>query len=227
MPEQAALGNWLTTPSNSSNTLTVIGVASQEIWREDEILAAKVDAARRVAMFHSLYGVIIHRVGPYSFERTANFEFGTNYTEFIEQLRFDPEHDVKRYGGAVLVRFSYTTRVTPVNFVFRHDGRGRPEWLVTHILPDVPGYIAMVGFAGNQMWLRSTIMQSLENAAERMIAAISTRVRLEQIYVSGFGLVPYAYLTSEAALRNFRVLEFWIDPTNGSVHTLAIARLAE
>ena len=220
--------------SNSQDgILVVIGVASRHVMRDDEIAAAKNDAAQKVAMFHGMVGGVesTMRTGVgifgFYFNSQTSIRNIVDYEQFIERLQFDPDRDVLVMDGGTLVRFSYAARVARVNFIGTINTDGRLNWLDGHFLPELDGYIAAVGVSQNQIWLRDTVMISAQAAALRIIESISTRLQTSYVYVSGHGLVSETRTISEGNVDNFRVLEFWIDPRNGHVYTLGIARFVQ
>jgi len=56
MKEQYETGHWIVKPSGGA--LTVIGVSNPMLKRQDEIAAAKEDAARKAAMYFYIQGRI-------------------------------------------------------------------------------------------------------------------------------------------------------------------------
>jgi len=214
-------------------TLVVIGVASRHVRRDDEIAAAKNDAAQKVAMFHGMRGSVesIMRTGRdifgFYFNSQTSIRNIADYEQFIDRLQFDPDRDVLVTDGVTLVRFSYAARVARVNFIGTINADGRPNWLDGQYLPELDGYIAAVGVSQNQIWLRDTVMISAQTAALRIIENMSTRLWAAYVYVSGHGLVTETITISEGIVENFRVLEFWVNPRNGHVYTLGIARFVE
>ena len=221
---------WSTVSQDGS--LVVIGVASRHLRREDEILAARYDAARKVAMFYGIQGNIE------SFLRTDGSLLGftndsyitletvVDHESFIERLYFDPENDVFVLDNGTLVRFSYPVYVSPIIFSSTLDKNGCPNWINGDNLPEINGYVAAVGTAQNQMWLRDTVMRSIHSAAARMIENMSAIVQSEVIEIQTMMIIN-SRIRSKGTLENFRILELWIDPVNGHVYTLGIARFVE
>ena len=150
----------------------------------------------------------------------------SDYGQFIDLLHFDPDTDVFALNGGTLVRFRYEARVTPVNFAGVIEADGRPSWADGQGLPEVSGYAAAVGLSQNQLWLRDTVIRSAQAAAASIIESSATNVRSE-VTETGMGTASLVTTRSEGFLNNFRILEFWINPENGNVYTLGIARLAE
>ena len=219
--------------NSQDDSLVVIGLASRHVVRDDEIAAAKSDAAQKVAMFHGMSGSVestmrtgVGIFGLY-FNSQTSIRNVVDYEQFIDRLQFDPDRDVLVTDGGTLVRFRYGARVSRANFVGSINAEGRPNWLYGHYLPELDGYIAAVGVSQNQVWLRDTVMISAQATALRIIENMSTRLQSAYVYVSGYGLVTETLTVSEGQVSNFRVLEFWINPGNGHVYTLGIARFVE
>ena len=103
---------------------------------------------------------------------------------------------------------------------------GRPSWANGRGLPEVRGYAAAVGLSQNQLWLRDTVMRSAPIAAASIIEGRVTSVQSE-VTETGIGTASVVTTRSEGFLNNFKVLEFWINPENGYVYTLGIARVAD
>ena len=213
--------------------MVVVGVSSRLVRRADEIEAAKNDAALKVAMFYGMRGTVksFHRSGAGFFDFIAEASIDlepavSDHARFIERLTFDPDRDVLLFDGGTLVRFRYAARVAPVTFVGTLDADGRPGWIASRNLPSVDGYMVAVGFSQNQVWLRDTVMRSTRAAAAGLIRGDVTYTATETVVVNGQALT-YIRSRSEGNLRNFRIVEFWIDPGTMSVYTLGIARLGE
>jgi len=219
--------------NSQDGSLVVIGVASRHVTREDEIAAAKNHAARKVAMFYGMRGSVesTMRTGMdvfgFYFDSQTSLSNIVDYEQFIERLQFDPYRDVLVIDGGTMVRFRYAAMVTRVNFIGTMDADGRPNWLDGRYLPELAGYIVAVGVSQNQIWLRDTVMLSAQAAALALIESMSTKLQTTDVYVSEIGLISETISISEGGLDNFRVLEFWINPRNGHVYTLGIARFIE
>ncbi|MCL2193056.1 MAG: hypothetical protein FWB78_06650 [Treponema sp.] len=228
MARQWESGHWIICPGDGR--MVVIGVASRHEWRSHEIAAAKNDAAQKIAMF---YGVAINfeffqRIGTGFFNFVLNsrtiLTHLIDYTQFIDRLTFDPEQDVLVHDLGTLVRFRYAAHVTPVNFVGTTGLDGRPSWINSRNLPEIEGYEVAVGFSMRQEWLRDTVMRSAADAAARIMRTMTSNVNTLIEDVVGIDTIAHIHSTSNGVLGNFRVLEFWIDPMYGHVHTLGIAR---
>jgi len=218
--------------------LVVIGVSSRLSRHEDEIEAARNNAARKVAMFHGMNGTarFINRTGGNVLDFIAESEIditlaNADYTRFAERLTFDPERDVLRFEGkgilgrgGTLVRFRDAARVPGVSVAGTVDAEGRPGWISNRDLPDIDGYTVAVGFSRNQVWLRDTVMLATENVAARLITGTESVVSTTTVEVIGQAAFTYVTSVSSGVLSNFRILEFWVDPSNMSVYALGIAR---
>jgi hypothetical protein len=141
-------------------------------------------------------------------------------------LKHDPANDVLQIDGAVFVRFRYPA---PQGMAIVYDFKmrdNRPEW--TRDPPsELSGYVAAVGYAKQQRWLKDTMEKSYENAAAAMIAGMNTRVKsFSRVNEDTGGTTANSGTsqTSEGELVEFCVLETWMDPEDKSVWTLAVAR---
>ncbi|MCL2191129.1 MAG: hypothetical protein FWB79_03985 [Treponema sp.] len=217
--------------------MVVIGVSSRLRNLEEEIEAAKIHAAQKVAMFHGAGGVVtfVNRTGGHVFDFLAQSEvniapFNTNYAQFAERLVFDPDLDVLRFDpvgmfgrAGTLVRFRYATEV-PYVAAGVADADGRPAWVGHRSLPSIDGYVVAVGFSQNRGWLRDTVTNATEDTAARLLAAIGSSVSTSTVEMPGQAAITYITSVSRGTLANFRILEFWIEPGTLSVYALGIAR---
>lgn len=231
MMEQWETGRFVT--DSQDGMMVVVGVASRHVRREDEILAAKSDAARKVAMFHGMGGIVesFHRTGAnffdFIFDSQIRLEYAVDYRQFVDRLQFDPGCDVLIIDTGTLVRFRYPVEVTRVDFVGTMNADGRPSWLDSRNLPEIDGYTVAVGVSRNHRWLRDTVMRSTQASAARIIQDMSIRIQTTEVAVAGTGSVLYISTRSEGILDSFRVIEFWIDPGSWYVYTLGIARFVD
>ena len=213
-------------------TLVVIGVANRLVRREDEIEVARNYAAQKVAMFHGMWGIVetIERVGETIIDDIFNSRIRlghtVDYAQFIDQLQFDPEHDVLVINEGTLVRFRYTASVALVNFVGTIGTDGRPNWLYSRNLPEVAGYTIVVGISQQQILLRDTIMKSAQATVARIIELMNVTIT-EDTVETEHGPISLRTSRSEGRVDNFRILEFWIEPGSGNVHALGIAKLVD
>ncbi|MCL2809370.1 MAG: hypothetical protein FWD24_04805 [Treponema sp.] len=230
LQEQYRSGYFIIRPSN--NRLTVIGVSNIMTRREDEIISAREDAARKVAMYFGIHGIIesINSTGmnffDYSHESDIELNYDNNFEKYIEQLTFDPQIDVLRTNEAVFVRFQHNTTVTSLNYRATSTN-GRPNWTRNQNMPEIAGFITSVGFSRNQRRLKDTIFRSAEDAITRMIQDMSTTVNTREVSVAEHGSSSVIHARSEGKINNFQIIEIWIDPVSRSVYSLAIARIGE
>jgi hypothetical protein len=229
--EQAETGYWVI--PHSGNEIIIIGVSNGMVKPETEINAAKEDAARKISMFHGVSGSVVHysRSGSRGFfdhESVYNQEliYDENYTRHIEQLKYDPEHDVHKLNNTVYIRFKYNVSMDAIQYTSGMDTDGRPEWIKGGNLPQFNGYITAVGISARQARLKDTLAKSSDAAVLGIVQQISTNV--VDTFDTGIpgGTVGVTYLKSEAKVNNFLVLEFFIDQNTGMVYTLAIGKNA-
>ena len=231
MQEHHSTGSWVSGPLNGR--MVIIGVSGRLTKPDDEIQTAKEDAARIASMYHGILGSVelVNTTGSggffdYSANSILNLRYNLNYEQYIERLTFDPEKDVLRVDGATFVRFLFDVSNLDVDYSPRAGGN-RPSWVSNRDLPEFAGYTTAVGFAGRRSRLRDTVFASCESAAAILIESASTRVSSSETSVAGSGYTTTLYIKSEGRLTNFQILGFWIDPDNGSVSTLAIARVSK
>jgi len=219
--------------------LTVIGVSSRQAQRRGnelspyEVELAKDNAARKVAMFHSIGGTVesFHRQGAGFFDFIAESLISiqsavTDHTQFIRRLTFDPEHDAVVFTGGTLIRFRYTASVSTIDFARAAAAGSRPGWVDNPNL-HLAGYATAVGFSRNQVWFRDTMMRATEAAAARLIKGMNTTIETVTVDIAGTGTLTYITSRSYGTMERFRVVEFWIDPRTMSVYALGIARLVK
>jgi hypothetical protein len=227
MQNQYKTGYWNT--KSSDNGLTVIGISNPMIRRQDEITAAKEDAAKKVAMYFGLRGRIetISNTGGNIYDYTtisnAEITYDTNYEKYIDNLIFDEKSDVLITSEAVFVRFQYNASVTRVNYNAGFTNN-RPDWINNRNLPEIDGFLTSVGLARNQRRLKDTVFKATEDAVIRMIQELSSRINTKEVSVAGQGSSSYIREVSRGNLIDFQVIEFWVEPDTRYVYVLAIAR---
>jgi hypothetical protein len=234
MQEQWESGYFVAGSGNGA--IVVFGFGSRRQKREDEITAAKNDAARKVAFFHGVKGTVESSQttgGNFfsnDFDSQINLENMVEYEQFIEQLQYDPGSDVLLYERGTIVRFKYAANTPSVNSPGTAAGSfsgARPGWTNGSNLPVVAGYITAVGISRNQRLVGDTVMKSTVATVAAIIERVSVSVQSSDLDVSGQGAVSQINTKSEAVLDGFMVLEFWINPDNGFVYSLGIARIPE
>jgi len=217
--------------------LIIFGVSSRLSKPNDEIEAAKQDAAGKASMYHGIQGSVtaVNYTGSnileYTSDTVINLNYDTDLTRYLDRLSFDAENDVTRTSGtsgspgAVIIRMKYNASdLVNVNYnsVIRD---GSPTWINNRDMPEIPGYAVTVGISGRKSQLRDTIVSSMQAAAARLIENTSTQMNAVDKTTSGAGSSTSMRTSSSGQLSNFHALEIWI-ADNGSVYTLAIARAA-
>ena len=233
LQEQNNSGLWVSGPINGK--FIIIGVSGRLSRPNDEIEAAKLDAAAKAAMYYGIQGSVEYSntsgsggFFDYSADSRLVLNYDTNYANYISNLSFDPEKDILRGDNATYVRFSYSAITSNINYspVKSND---RPSWVNNRNMPEFDGYVTVVGFAGRRSRLRDTISASCESAAARLIENASTSVINQEQSSTRHGATTASstYTRSEGRLNNFQILAFWIDPSSGAVSTLATARVSK
>ena len=226
---QESSGHWVSLPSEGF--LSIIGVSTRRVRGDWEIESAREDAARKALLYQGLSGTIhtvsISEPGPngayFNSETSLEPLSAGDLPAIKAALRFDPEQDVFRTGGAVFVRFT-----CPAPGAERLDYRpavlenGRPAWI--HRAPHIAGYRTAVGFAGKRRYIRDAVAKSYESAAAGLIAAQVTHIETLDLTDTRRGAASYSAGTAQGEVQGFVALEMWIDPATQGVWTLAAAR---
>jgi len=218
------------TMDSQDGSLIVFGVTSRMVTREEEIAAAQEDAARKVALFRGLKGLVESedmQNGNF-FDNMTNSTINIkstvdDYSSFIEQLSFDPEKDIITIPGGMLVRFRYGRGIPRTNYRGTLGRDGRPSWIDSNNF-NRAGYISAVGFSPTLVFLGDTIMKAAESAAALLLKGIETSIENIVVDISGEVTVTHSIMRSSGELNEFRILELWIDPDNLSVYVLGIAK---
>lgn len=218
--------------------LIVFGISVRLSKPNDEIEAAKQDAARKVSMYHGIQGSVasVHRTAAnileYTSDSVINLNYDTDFERYLDRLTFDPEKDVTRTSGtsgspgAVIVRMKYSAPDL-VNFKYKSViTGGSPSWVNNRDLPEIPGYITAIGLSGRKNHLKDTISSSMQAAAARLIENASTQMSISDKTGSSIVSSTAMQSRSEGKLYNFHALEFWV-ADNGAVYTLAVARVSQ
>jgi len=218
---------WITLPKPGS--LVIIGASGRQSKREAEIELAREDAARKAAMYHSVWANVenIQNVGPHSLNYFTDCEIYLDYdrdlAKYADALTYNSNRDVLNVDGSVFIRFSYPSSFPAVvSYGFAREADGSPEW-VRHPPDEIGGFITGVGFSGRQFYVRDTFEKSCEAAVAALVSRVSTAVTVDMTS-DGDRNTFISYQRSTARLDHFLVLEIWVDPKDRSVWTLAIAR---
>jgi len=223
-------GFWTTLPMQGS--LVIIGVSGKQSKRGAEIELAREDAARKAAMYHSVWAGIenTQNIGPHSLNYFTGYEINLDYdrdlAKYADALTFSADRDVLRVDGNVFIRFSYPAFFPAgINYGFAREVDGSPKWIRSP--PDeIAGFITGVGFSSRQFYFRDTYEKSCNAAVAALASRVSTAVTVEMTS-DGDRNSTVSHQRSAAQLDHFLVLEIWVDPKNQSVWTLAIARKAQ
>jgi hypothetical protein len=232
MQEQRDAGTWISGPLNGR--LVIIGVSGILTRPDDEIEAAKLDAARKVSMFHGIQGNVeyTNTTGSggffdYSAESMLDLRYDQNFEQYKERLTIEKKKDVIRITGAVFVRFQYNASGLDINYTPGRLSNNRPSWVNNRDLPQFDGYTTVVGHAGKRSRLRDTITASYESAAASLIETASYSVGSSEITGSDIASFTAVHIQSSGRLANFNVLAMWINPETEAVSTLAVARVSK
>ena len=196
----------------------------------DEIISAKEDAARKIAMYFGIQGriEIINSTGSSTFDYFHNYEkeilIDENYENFLDQLTFDPQSDVLKTNEGVFISFKYKP-TTAININYNAKiVSGRPSWTRNHDKPGITGYVSSVGFSRTFRYLKDTVNAAVEDAIATMIADLSTQVNAREVSVMENSSSSVINTISEGRLINFQIIEIWFEPGTRSVFVLAIAK---
>ena len=221
------LNHWVTLPEPGA--LVIIGVSGRQSKRENEIAIAREDAARKVALYHGVQA---------SFEIEQNedghFLSGIVYSnlimaydqeleKYMDKLVFDPERDITTSGNEVFIRFTYPAAFPGnINYTFAKNSDDSPGW-TTSRQPKINGFLAGVGFAPRHQRLRDTITKSYEDALVNLITNLSASIESSQTSYASQNSTSFKQ-HSTGNLKNFLILETWVDPDNLGVRTLVVAQ---
>jgi len=211
-------------------TITVIGVSGSLQKQDDEINAAREDAARKISMYHGINAryEALHSTGSSIFDYASESSFSLDYNQELDQykerLNFDPKSDVVTRDGAVFVRFTYPESYPGnINYSSSKALNGRPAW-VNNPPRHIGGYLAGVGYSGRQLRWQDTYRKSYEASLFQIITQFSTEVSSKEVAGGNWSSTSTINMQSTATLINFLIIDIWRDPANQAVWTLAIAR---
>ena len=209
--------------------LVFIGVSGPQLKPEQEIEAAREDAARKVSMYHGLNASFasVQSMGTNALDYYSDSNFQMDYDNaldrYMESLSYDPKRDVTYGNGSVFVRFSYPG-IFPgdINYSFANNVDGSPEWIKRPPL-EINGFMAQTGFARRQQRIKDTIARASEDAIAGLISRSSARIRTNESANDNQNS-SVVVQRSRGRLLYFMVLETWIDPKDMSVWILAVAK---
>jgi hypothetical protein len=216
--------------------LVFIGGAGLRSDREESVNLALQDIARKVSIFNAVEGEFIsyHKTGSSFFDYAADTQaalfFNEDYLGFVESLEYDPDSDVMQIENSIFVRARFRGPAT-VSLQYRaprsSGANSRPGW-VDDPPAEISGYRVGIGYAGRRGVHRDTVHASFEAAIFAIIRAMSSEVSAGAVNYQGAGSFDYrsandTAIRARGKLNSFYVLDTWMDPTNMSVWTLAIA----
>lgn len=224
-------GHLITRPENGS--LVVIGVANPQSSKEKALALALEDAARKVALFYGIKGriAVIVESGSGFFDfysgSESEYDYDTDLQKYQDMLIFDPGRDLLIVDGAVVVRARYQPSAPlKIEYSYRSNN-GRPEWLARPP-EEISGYLVGVGFARPQKRKKDTMEKSYRNAVDQIIVRLSSTLGsssdLHESSANGTRVSGSNVQISEAELREFFILETWIDPKTNEIWTLTVAK---
>jgi hypothetical protein len=217
---------WVTRPLEDG--IMVIGVAGRQSNKDNAIAEALADAARRVSLYHGLYGesatVINQGSGAldYYADKGYDIRIDNEAENYIESLSFDKETDVFEKNGAVYVRTRYAGVSSVPDYQSELLEDGRPTW-VRDFKIEIPDYLTSVGISRNKGTPQKTHEASYENAIVGFLPQLRTETTNTTIEAGGAKLTLNQSV-SRGALKNVMILETWIDAKRNEVWTLAVAK---
>jgi len=214
--------------------LTFIGVADLLSNINESIELALEDAARRISIFHEVKGefsVSSEQGGGflrYRAEVSASLFYDKSLETYLDRLEFNEVTDVRIHENAVFVRVMY-----PESFnLYYHpyfSGFGDKLYWIEKPPVTMGGYTVGIGCADRRNTLGDTVTASYENAIFDVIRSLNSIASSKSLdYVGGgfldIGSSIQSKLDAFGKLNGFYVLETWIDPSDKSVWTLAVAK---
>jgi len=220
----------------SANGLVFIGAAGKRSDPKDTIRLALEDAAKRAAIFYSVYGeyAMENNIGSGTFDYTYNVHAALSFNEegasqYIEDLIYNSDIDTIEIENVFFIRTTYPSALPfPINYRPVYDAQGKPDW-VENPPSEINGYEVSVGFSGRHSSMADTYTNSRNNAIFGIIRNINSVSQTSDVqYTSGniFGYkttsenITFSYGT----LTGFYVIDTWIDQSVKTIWTLAIAR---
>jgi hypothetical protein len=223
-----------------SRDLIFIGGASLRSNRDESINLALEDIARRISIFHGVEGEFVSylKTGSSFFDYESDtrsfLSFNEDYLGFTENLEYDPGADVMQIDNSIFVRARFKgPQAMRIQYEMPAvtEGSARPAW-VDSAPTEISGHRVGVGYAGRRASHRDTVNASFEAAIFSIIRTVSGEVSADATNYQGPGTFDYrstaaTTVKTRGKLNGFYVLDTWIDRSNMSVWTLAIARPSE
>jgi hypothetical protein len=222
---------WNSMPSNG---LVFIGGAGIRSNRDESILLALEDSARKISIFNAVEGEFVsyNKTGSGFFDYTADTQtslhFDENYQDFVENLEYDPDTDIIQIDNTIFVRAHFNgPGAVQINYQLPSEQEGsKPGW-VDNPPSEISGYRVGVGFAGRRASHRDTVNAAFEAAIFSIIRETSGQVSSAALNYQGSGFLDYrgandTAIRARGGLTGFYVLDTWMDPSNKAVWTLSI-----
>jgi hypothetical protein len=220
--------------------LIFIGGATLRSNRDESINLALQDIARRISIFHAVEGEFVSYIKTgssffdYTSDTQSSLSFNEDYLGFTENLEYDPGADVMQIDNSIFVRARFKgPEALHIQYEMpvATEGSARPAW-VDSPPAEISGYRVGVGYSGRRAIHRDTVNASFEAAIFSIIRTVSGEVSAGATNYQGAGTFDYRSTTdttvkTRGKLNSFYVLDTWIDRSNMSVWTLAIARPSE
>ena len=213
-----------------SGALVIMGISPRLSSHDDELRTAHEDAARKASMYNGVWATVesIQNIGAGFFDyyvaSETRVEYDQNLGPYMARLSYDPKKDVSRnQDGALFVRFTYPAAFPGnIRYNFGKNSDGSPEW-TTRQPTEISGYAAGVGRSGRLSSFNNTVLKAYEAAAANIASRVSNELRAVDTMVQS-SAESQIHSFSSGRLRNFLVLEIWIDPSTRAVWTLAVAQ---
>jgi hypothetical protein len=214
--------------------LVFIGGAGVRSDREESVNLALQDIARKVSIFNAVEGEFVsyNKTGSSFFDYASNAQsslfFDEDYLGFVENLEYDPDTDVMQLDNSIFVRARFRgPEAVQVPYTLSGNRGSKPGW-VDNPPAEISGYRVGIGYAGRRALHRDTVNASFEAAIFSIIRAMSSEVSAGTVNYQGSGSFDYrsandTAIRARGKLNSFYVLDTWMDPSNMSAWTLAIA----
>jgi hypothetical protein len=226
--------------SMPAGELVFIGGAGLRSDREESVNLALQDIARKVSIFNAVEGEFVshNKTGSSFFDYASSAQsslfFDEDYLGFVESLEYDPDSDVVQIGNSIFVRARFRGPAAvqaPRQESLLEGGSSRPGW-IDNPPAEISGRRVGVGYAGRRALHRDTVNASFEAAIFSIIRAMSSQVSAGVVNYQGPGSFDYrsandTTISARGKLKGLYTLATWMDPSNMSVWTLAIARPEE
>jgi hypothetical protein len=223
-----------------SRELVFIGGASLRSNRDESIELALLDIARRISIFYAVEGEFVSHIKTgssffdYASDTESSLSFNEEYRGFTENLEYDPDADVMQIDNSIFVRARFKGQpAMDIQYELPPPAQGsaKPGW-VDSPPTAISGYRVGVGYAGRRANHWDTANASFEAAVFSIIRTVSGEVSTGATNYQGPGTFDYRSVNdttvkTRGKLNSFYVLDTWIDQSNMSIWTLAIARTNE